>query len=103
SGADSIVIWPFFGGGPMGKPPTELAGGDGISCTVVACHPTQEAIAAGFSDGLVVLADIDSGRVLPVAAPGRGTVSALVWNADGTRLAFGTESGFAAIVDFAKK
>jgi WD40 repeat protein len=103
SGADAIILWPFFGGGPMGKAPLELAGGDGVLCTRVACHPGHDAVAGGFADGLVVLADIDSGRVLPVAAPGRGAVSALAWNADGTRLAFGTESGFAAIVDFARK
>ena len=33
SGADAMVLWPFFGGGPMGKAPIELAGGDGITCT----------------------------------------------------------------------
>ena len=103
SGADAIVIWPFFGGGPMGKPPTELAGGDGTTCSAVACHPVQEAVAAGFSDGLVVLADIGSARILPVAAPGRGPVSALGWSPDGTHLALGTETGFAAIVDFSKR
>ncbi len=102
SGAESIVLWPFTGGGPMGKAPTELAGGDNVLCSFVACHPLHEAVAAGFSDGLVVLADIPGQRILPVAAPGRGSVSAMAWNADGTRLAFGTESGFAAVVDFAK-
>ena len=103
SGADSVVLWPFHGGGPMGKPPTELAGGDGVNCTRVAAHPSHDAIAAGFADGLVVMADINSARVLPVAAPGRGPISALAWSPDGTHLAFGTESGFAAIVDFSKR
>jgi WD40 repeat protein len=103
SGADAIVMWPFHGGGPMGKPPTELAGGDGVTCTRVAAHPTHDAIAAGFADGLVVMADINSARILPVAAPGRGPVSALAWNPDGTHLAFGTETGFAAVVDFSRR
>ncbi len=103
SGAEAIVLWPFFGGGPMGKAPTELAGGDGVTCTMVACHPQHEAVAAGFSDGLVILADINAARILPVAGPGRGPVSALCWSADGTSLAFGTETGFAAIVDFSKR
>ncbi len=103
SGADSVVIWPFFGGGPMGKPPTELAGGDGVTCTFVACHPQHDAVAAGFGDGLVVLADINSARILPVAGPGRGPVSAIAWSPDGTHLAFGTETGFAAVVDFSKR
>ncbi len=104
SGAESIVLWPFFGGGPMGKAPTELAGGDNALCTYVACHPQHEAVAAGFSDGLVVLADIGSERILPVAGPREaGAVTTLAWRPDGTRLAFGTESGFAAVIDFSKK
>lgn len=103
SGAESIVIWPFFGGGPTGKLPTELAGGDASLCTRVAAHPQHEAVAAGFADGLVVLADIPSGRILPVAAPGNGPISALAWNADGGQLAMGSETGFAALVDFTKR
>ncbi len=103
SGADAVVVWPFSGGGPMGKAPTELAGGDGVLCTSVACHPAQEMVAAGFSDGLVVLADIASARILGVAPPGNGPVSALAWNPEGTCLALGTEAGFAALVDFTRR
>ena len=100
SGAESVVLWPFFGGGPMGKAPLELAGGDGVTCTQVACHPSHDMVAAGFSDGLVVLADIASERIIPVAPTGHGPVSALGWSATGAFLAFGTETGFAALVDF---
>jgi hypothetical protein len=103
SGADAVVVWPFFGGGPMGKAPTELAGGDGVLCNAVACHPQHEIVAAGFADGLVLLAEIGSGRVVPVAAPGHGPVSALAWNATGTHLAFGTETGFAGLVDLSRR
>ncbi len=103
SGAEGIVLWPFFGGGPMGKAPTELAGGDDVLCSRVAFHPREDMVAAGFSDGLVVLADVGSERVLPVSAPGHGPVSALAWSGDGTRLAFGTETGFAAVVDLSKR
>ena len=103
SGADTVVLWPFFGGGPMGKAPMELAGGDQVICTRVAAHPQFEMVAAGFADGLVVLADIASERILPVAAPGRGPVSALAWSEDGGCLAFGTETGFAALVDLSKR
>ena len=100
SGAEAVVLWPFFGGGPMGKAPTELAGGDNVLCTRVACHPQHEAVAAGFSDGLVALADINTGRILPAVPPGHGAVSALGWSPDGSRLALGTETGFAALIDF---
>lgn len=103
SGAESIVLWPFFGGGPMGKQPSEIAGGDNVICTRVACHPEHEVVAAGFADGLVLIAEIASGKVVPVAGPGRGSVSALAWSSDGARLGFGTETGFAAVVDLARR
>lgn len=102
SGADTIVLWPFHGGGPMGKAPTELAGGDNVICTSVACHPQTEMVAAGFADGLVLLADIASARILPIAPPGKGSITALAWSPDGSRLAFGTETGFAALIDLSK-
>ncbi|MFC3125038.1 WD40 repeat domain-containing protein [Pseudoroseomonas globiformis] len=103
AGADCIVLWPFFAGGPMGKPPVELAGGDSVICTQVACHPQHEVVAAGFQDGLVLMAEIGSGKIVPVAAPGRGAVSALAWNPAGTQLGFGTETGFAGLVDLSKR
>lgn len=103
SGADAMVLWPFFGGGPMGKAPLELAGGDGIICTQVAANPLNEVVAGGFADGLVVIADINSSRILPVAPPEHGPISALTWSPDGSRLALGTESGFAAVVDFSAR
>jgi len=103
SGADAMVLWPFFGGGPMGKAPLELAGGDGIICTQVACNPNNLVVAGGFADGLVVVADIESSRILPVVPPEHGPVSALAWSPNGVLLAVGTETGFTALIDFAKR
>ena len=103
SGAESVVLWPFFGGGPMGKAPSELAGGDQVMCSAVACHPQHEVVAAGFGDGLLLIAEIGSGKVVPVAPPGNGGISALAWNASGSVLAFGTENGFCGMVDLAKR
>ena len=74
AGADTVVLWPFFGGGPMGKAPTELAGGDGVLCTRVAFQQHHELLAAGFADGMVVIVDVASERILPVAMP-PGTLS----------------------------
>jgi len=103
SGADAMVLWPFHGGGPMGKAPMELAGGDGIICTQVACNPREDIVAGGFTDGLVVVADITSSRILPVVPPDHGAITTLTWSADGTQLAVGTETGFAALIDFTKR
>ncbi len=100
-GADAIVLWPFFGGGPMGKAPLELAASNPPSFLKrIACHPEHEIIAAGFEDGSVIAADIPRNKILPIAASGRGSITALTWNPSGSHLAFGTTEGFTAIVDF---
>jgi WD40 repeat protein len=99
-GADALVLWPFFGGGPMGKPPMELASGNGHIIKRVACHPEHEVVAAGFDNGLLLIADVVKEQILPVCGPGRGAISALGWNASGSHLAFGTTNGFAAVVNF---
>jgi WD40 repeat protein len=99
SGADAIVLWPFFGGGPMGKPPLELAQIEGVLCTRVACHPIEDVVAAGYADGTVVMAQITTRKLVVIAEPAGHAVSALAWSPDGGKLAFGTETGLAAIVN----
>jgi WD40 repeat protein len=99
SGADSIVLWPFFGGGPMGKPPTELAQIENVLCTRVACHPKDELVAAGYANGIVLIAQIATQRVLPLNEGGPSPISSLAWSPDGARLAFGTELGDCGMVD----
>jgi WD40 repeat protein len=103
SGADAIVIWPFFGGGPMGKPPVELAQNEGILVSRVACHPAEDIIAAGYGDGNVVIAEIGTRKVLRACPAGHGAVTALAWSFDGAWLAYGTESGFAALMDLGRR
>jgi len=49
------------------------------------------------------LADIGTSRVLPIAPPEHGPISALAWSPGGERLAIGTETGFAAIVDLSAR
>ena len=103
SGAEAVVLWPFFGGGPMGKAPTELAGVPDSVCVRVAFHPQQDIVAAGFADGTVLMSDVASKRVLPACGPGRGAVSALAFSPDGSRLAFGTDRGLLALLDLSAR
>ncbi len=76
--------------------------GDGIAKRI-ACHPETEVLAAGFNTGLLLIADIAQEHILPVCGPGRGAITALAWNPSGSHLAFGTETGFAGIVDFSRR
>ena len=99
SGADAIVLWPFFGGGPQGKPPVEAARIEGILCTRVACHPKEEVVAAGYVDGTIVMAQISTQKLVVVAEPNGQEITALAWSPDGGRLLFGTGAGRAGIVN----
>jgi WD40 repeat protein len=101
SGASQIILWPFASkDGPMGKQPRLLAPTE-HRVDVVACHPRQDVVAAGYSDGMVLLARIEDGAEILAKKPGDAPVTALAWSGDGLLLAWGTESGEAGIVDLA--
>lgn len=100
SGADAIVMWPFFGGGPMGKPPRELARLPGTFCTAVKTHPSHDVVAAGFEDGLMILIDLTSEQILPVRYGGSAgeSITKITFSPQGDALAYGTETGAAGVV-----
>jgi WD40 repeat protein len=101
SGANQLILWPFQAkDGPMGKQPRLWAPSE-HRIGVVACHPRQDVVAAGYADGLVLLIRIEDGAEILAKKPGEAPITALAWSADGTLLAFGTESGEAGIVDLA--
>lgn len=100
AGADEAILWPFAGkNGPMGATPTMIAPGTaaGVRVRAVAAHPKAEVIAAGFSDGLILLVRIDDGAEILLRAPDGDAVTALAWGADGAMIAFGTASGAAGL------
>jgi WD40 repeat protein len=99
SGSTQLILWPFQGrDGPMGKQPRLLAPSE-HRVEVVACHHRQEIVAAGFSDGMVLLVRVEDGAEILAKRPGTAPVTALGWSADGKLLGFGTETGEAGIVD----
>jgi WD40 repeat protein len=84
----------------MGKQPKILAPSE-HKVEAVACHPKQDIVAAGYTDGMVLLVRVDDGAEILAKRPGGAPVTALAWNADGSLLAFGTENGEAGIVNLA--
>ena len=50
---------------------------------------------------MVLLVRVEDGAEILAKRPGDAPITALAWSADGTLLAFGTESGEAGILDLA--
>jgi WD40 repeat protein len=99
SGADSVIMWPFANkDGPMGKQPAMLAPLEARVSTV-ACHPKQDILAAGYSDGTLLMVRLNDGAEILVRRNGAAPVTALAWNAKGTTLAFAAEDGDAGMLE----
>jgi WD40 repeat protein len=101
AGSEQLILWPFASkDGPMGKQPRMVLPYE-KRCVMVACHPANEIVAAGFEDGAAMLARIEDSAEILAKRPGGAAVSALAWSWDGGKLAFGTEDGEAGILDLA--
>jgi WD40 repeat protein len=99
SGADTVIVWPFATkDGPMGKEPAMLAPLQ-ARVAVVACHPRRAVLAAGYSDGTILMVRMEDGAEILVRGNGLPAVSSLAWNAKGTWLAFADEEGNAGLLE----
>jgi len=99
SGADTVIVWPFASkDGPMGKEPAMLAPLQ-ARVSVVACHPKQDILACGYSDGTVLMVRLADGAEILVRRNGSQPVAALGWNAKGTLLAFAAADGDGGLLE----
>jgi WD40 repeat protein len=99
SGADSVIMWPFASkDGPMGKEPAMFAPLQ-ARVSMVACHPKQDILAVGYSDGTILMVRMNDGAEILVRKNGTAPVTALAWNAKGTLLAFAAEDGDAGLLE----
>ena len=99
SGANAAILWPFSAkDGPMGKPPLQL-GMMAEIVTRVACHPTEDVVAIGYDHGLILAVRFADQAEVALRRPSADGISALAWDVDGGRLAFGTEGGEGGLID----
>lgn len=99
SGADTVIVWPFTSkDGPMGKEPAMLAPLQ-ARVSAVACHPKQDIMAAGYSDGTVLIIRLEDGAEILVRRNKGAAVAALAWNTRGTLLAFADEEGDGGLLE----
>ncbi|MBN9241684.1 MAG: WD40 repeat domain-containing protein [Mesorhizobium sp.] len=102
SGAPAAIVWPFQGkDGPMGKAPLELGTRGDAMVTCVSCHPSEEVVAIGYDDGMVLASRFADAKEVLLRRPGKGAVTALMWDGEGRRIAFGTAVGDCGVIDIA--
>lgn len=102
SGAGVSVVWPFhYKDGPMGRAPLEL-GGRQETVVAVACHPSEEVVAIGYEDGMILLCRFSDGEEVLLRRPDGAPITSMGWSPDGLTLAFGADSGAAGCIDLTK-
>lgn len=99
-GSERVICWPFTGGGPMGKAPTEFGGAGDSIVSAVAAHPLHDIVAAGFENGSVMLGQPGQPGAKLVMKANGNAITTLVWNPDGDKLLVGTEGGDVHVADF---
>ncbi|HEY4192869.1 MAG TPA: WD40 repeat domain-containing protein [Mesorhizobium sp.] len=100
SGAPAAIVWPFSGkDGPMGKAPLELGTRGNAMVTCVACHPSDDVVAIGYDDGMVIAARFADAKEVLLRRPGKGAITAMMWDKAERRIAFGSAAGDCGIID----
>lgn len=100
SGANGVVVWPFAGAtGPMGKQAAEVGYDEAAMVARVAGTPVGQQVAAGLDDGRVWTCDLAGQRIQMLKAEKGAPITALSITADGRRVAWGDENGFAGVID----
>jgi WD40 repeat protein len=100
AGAPAAIVWPFQGkDGPMGKAPLELGTRGDAMVTSVACHPEEDIVAIGYSDGMVMAVRFADAKEVLLRRGGKGPISSMAWDKEGYRVAFGSEDGDCGLID----
>jgi WD40 repeat protein len=100
SGAPAAIVWPFQSkDGPMGKAPLELGTRGNTMVTCVACHPGDDIAAIGYEDGMVLAARFADGKEVLLRRPGKGAITAMMWDKAERRIVFGSAAGDCGVID----
>jgi WD40 repeat protein len=97
SGAECVICWPFFSGGPWGKEPLSLGPETVRLVSSVTTHPKDEMLVAGYDDGSIIMSPIDGRQhieIHPSVAEEGAAVVGLAWNGAGDTLFAALQNGY---------
>ena len=67
--------------------------------TCVACHASQDVVAIGYEDGMVIAARFTDAKEVLLRRPGKGAITAMMWDRQEQRIAFGSAAGDCGVID----
>ncbi len=70
-----------------------------LMVTCVACHTRDEIVAIGYADGMVIAARFADQKEVVLRREGKGAISAMTWDREGRRIAFGSNAGDCGLID----
>jgi len=101
SGAFRIIAWPTNLLKSNGKSPQSLDTGKPSLAAIeaIAPHPNRPLVAAGYENGMLIIAAIGKQDELIIKTEGQGAITAVKWSKDAGHLAIGSDQGLAAIIE----
>ena len=83
----------------MGKAPLELGTRGNAMVTSVACHPSQDVVAVGYDDGMVMAVRFADAKEVLLRRQGKGAITSMMWDKEERRIAFGSAAGDCGVID----
>ena len=101
SGAFRIIVWPINLLKTNGSSPESVVAGKPslVAVEAVATHPDRPLIAAGYENGMLIIAQQGKQDELVIKTEGQGAITAVKWSKDAGYLALGSDQGLAAIIE----
>jgi WD40 repeat protein len=103
SGAFRVIAWSLrdlkANGTSPSASPLETGKPSLVAVEAVAAHPTRPLIAAGYENGMLILAHIGSRDEMVIKTEGGGGITCLAWSKGGGHLAVGSDRGLTALIE----
>ncbi|MGI9501297.1 MAG: WD40 repeat domain-containing protein [Geminicoccaceae bacterium] len=101
SGAFRMIVWPLDPLKINGAAPQALETGKPslVAVEAVTAHPARPLIAAGYENGMLIIAQQGKQDELVIKTEGQGAITAAQWSKNADHIAIGSDQGLGAIIE----